>query len=69
MTEPSGGAAPLRIDSLGVPGGGEIGMCHCPGRNHTAGDGRIWARDLDTDLAAIRGWGARTLISLIEEQD
>ena len=69
MTGPSGGAAPLRIDSLGVPGGGEIGMCHCPGRNHVAGDGRVWARDLAADLVAIRGWGAGTLVSLIEERE
>ncbi len=68
MTEPTDGAAALRIDGLALPGG-EIGMCHCPGRNHVAGDGRVWARDLAADLAAIRDWGAQTLVSLIEERE
>ena len=69
MTEPSDGAAALRIDGLALPGGGEIRMCHCPGRNHVAGDSRVWARDLAADLAAIRDWGAQTLVSLIEERE
>ncbi len=68
MLEPSDGAT-LRIDRLALPGGGEIGMSHCPGRNHVAGGGRVWARDLAADLSAIGEWGAATLVSLIEDRE
>lgn len=52
---------PLVIDHVPA-GAGRIGMTFCPGK-HEAG---VWARDLDTDLAAIRAWGARRLLTLVE---
>lgn len=59
---------PLRIDSVVVePGNGVIGMTLCPGKKGAhffPGD-----RDLDTDLAAIRDWGASALVSLMEKEE
>ena len=34
-------------------------MVRCPGRDH----------DIDVDLAAIRDWGAKTLITLVEDSE
>lgn len=72
MTQVDAGSAPegeLIIDAIRFPGGGEVGMTHCPGRNHTDGLGREWTRDLATDLASIKAWGARALVSLIEAHE
>jgi ADP-ribosyl-[dinitrogen reductase] hydrolase len=62
--DPTAGA--LRIDALGVPGGGVIGMTHLPGRRHLDDGGRQWRRDLEVDLDAIEAWGARTVATLVE---
>jgi ADP-ribosyl-[dinitrogen reductase] hydrolase len=63
----------LQIDSVEVPGtNGMIGMTVCPGKDEYAGLGipaGPWKRDLDLDLQAIRDWGARALVSLIEEHE
>lgn len=56
---------PLRVDFVRL-GEGRIGMVHCPGRTGRDGRGRVWERDLSTDLAAIRANGAETLVTLIE---
>lgn len=58
----------LRIDQIPL-GAGRIGMTHCPGRCGTDGAGRIWARDLDADLAAVKNWGAGLLVTLIETDE
>ncbi|MCE5256607.1 MAG: cyclin-dependent kinase inhibitor 3 family protein [Spirochaetaceae bacterium] len=65
--------APLRIDEVVIPKtGGRIGMTSCPGRKLArltflySSEGN---RNLETDLAAIRDWGAEILISLIEEHE
>lgn len=58
----------LRIDQIPL-GVGRIGMTHCPGRCGTDGAGRRWARDLDADLARIRGFGAMLLVTLIEPEE
>lgn len=52
---------PLWIDSV-VAGdcNGMIGMVHCPGSR---------GGDLDTDLKAIRDWGASALVSLMEKDE
>ena len=57
---------PLRIDTVPVPGGGTLGLLHCPGRSGTDGAGRRWARSLADDLAALDAWGADALLSLVE---
>lgn len=40
-----------------------LGVTFCPGKY----DRGRWDRDLDADLAAIRAWGATTLLTLIED--
>lgn len=60
----------LIIDSVGVPGAqGLIGMCACPGgrRAHTLDFDPM--QDLARDLAAIEQFGARTLVTLMEERE
>jgi ADP-ribosyl-[dinitrogen reductase] hydrolase len=59
----------LRIDSLVVPGGGLIGMTHLPGRDHRDGAGRVRRRELAADLAAIEAWGARMVVTLVENRE
>jgi len=60
---------PLRIDTVPVPGGGTLGLLHCPGRSGTDGAGRRWARSLADDLAALEVWGADALLSLVESAE
>ena len=55
---------PLHIDSVTTPGGGTIGMVHCPGRCTAP-----WQRDLAADLAAIKAWRADRLLSLVEAHE
>ena len=62
--------SPLRIAAV-TPGDGRgegrgrIGITLCPGKTDSEGISGPWARDLDTDLDAIRDWGATAVISLI----
>lgn len=60
---------PLRIDAVAVPGGGQIGITICPGKQQAHALTGAWARDLMTDLQAIQAWGATAVISLIEEHE
>jgi ADP-ribosyl-[dinitrogen reductase] hydrolase len=60
---------PLEIASVETPGGGRIGMTFCPGKQDAFAMTGAWARDLDTDLAAIRAWGASALVTLMEQHE
>ena len=58
---------PIRIAELAVgTQGGAIGITFAPGKFQEVAMTGSWARDIDTDLAAIRAWGADYLITLIE---
>ncbi len=60
---------PLHIDVVNVPGtNGLIGMTLCPGKKYTGPTG-VHDRDLDLDLDVIHNWGARMLVSLIEDHE
>lgn len=59
----------LVIDSIETPGGGRIGMVHCPGRPDFDTGGALLQRNLDADLADIARWGAVALVSLIETHE
>lgn len=59
---------PLRIAALSV-GGGLVGVTLCPGKRGDSVFGAGWARDLATDVAAIRGWGASAVVTLIEDHE
>ena len=60
---------PLLIDSVSIPGGGILGMTIAPGKKGQSVFGEDWNRDLTTDIAAIKKWGAALVISLIEEHE
>jgi ADP-ribosyl-[dinitrogen reductase] hydrolase len=55
---------PLHIDTVTTPGGGTIGMVHCPGRCTAP-----WQRELASDLAAIKAWPIDVLVSLVESHE
>jgi protein-tyrosine phosphatase len=60
---------PLRIDTLNLPGGGQIGITFCPGKQQSDALTGRWVRDLEADLKAIREWGASVVITLIEDHE
>jgi protein-tyrosine phosphatase len=61
---------PLRIDFVSVPGTtGRIGLTFCPGKCSEGLYGGTWERDLGKDLAAIKAWGACSLITLMEAHE
>lgn len=56
----------LNIVSVGYPDSeGRLGLCACPGRKL----GGLVTRDLTADLQTIRDWGARHLVTLIEDHE
>lgn len=60
---------PLQIASIEFPGGGRIGLTFCPGKKDPHAMTGVWNRDLNTDVRAIRDWGASTLITLMESHE
>jgi ADP-ribosylglycohydrolase/protein-tyrosine phosphatase len=56
---------PLRIGTIDLAGGGKIGITFCPGKKQPFADTGAWNRNLDTDLDAIKAWGATHLVTLI----
>jgi ADP-ribosyl-[dinitrogen reductase] hydrolase len=52
------------VSALGVPGA--VGLTLCPGKKDWAGG---WDRDLETDIAAIRAWGAEIVVTLVENRE
>lgn len=59
---------PLRIDSLSV-GNGHLGLTLCPGKKGDSVFGAGWDRDLDVDLDVIKAWGAKAVLTLIEDSE
>ena len=60
-------SSPLRIAEVPVgPSEGCLGLTLCPGKKDRA---QGWNRDLPTDLAAVRNWGAASVVTLIEEHE
>ena len=63
-------SSPLRVAAVAPgEGHGRIGITMCPGKTDPAGMSGPWARDLDTDLEAIRRWGATAVVSLITDEE
>jgi len=61
---------PILIATLPVGNrGGAIGVTFAPGKHQDAAITGIWRRDLDTDLQAIRTWGAGHLVTLLEPHE
>ena len=59
---------PLRIDSLPI-GNGHLGLTLCPGKKGESVFGGAWDRDLEADMDVIKGWGAKAVVSLIEDHE
>ncbi|MEC4338611.1 cyclin-dependent kinase inhibitor 3 family protein [Stenotrophomonas pavanii] len=58
---------PLVIAELPIGArGGAVGVTFAPGKYQEVAMTGAWARDLDMDISAIRHWGAKHLISLLE---
>ena len=57
---------PLVIALLEGPAGATLGLTNCPGRNGLDGQGRVWRRDVESDLKAIEDWGADRVLTLLE---
>ncbi len=60
---------PLEITELPAPGGGTLGLVHCPGRRQVDGLGRHWRRDLADDVARIAAWRPRVVLTLLEAHE
>ena len=65
----SGLAGPLHIDTIALPGGGVIGMTHCPGRSGTDARGRVWSRNLADDVQTLRTAGFTTVLTLLPAEE
>ncbi|KAI5912136.1 cyclin-dependent kinase inhibitor 3 family protein [Thauera sp. 2A1] len=61
---------PLHIDEV-IAGeqGGRIGITFCPGKTGPSLYDFRWERDLAVDLGVIVGWGARAVVTLLEEHE
>lgn len=59
----------LHIDDIPLESNGVIGMCACPGRNHTSKDGTNWHCDLKQDVATIVDWRADFVLTLLEPRE
>jgi hypothetical protein len=59
---------PLQIaDVRASPSHGRIGITFCPGKHDNAASTGAWARDLSVDLDVIAAWGARLVLTLVEQ--
>jgi protein-tyrosine phosphatase len=68
------GEPPLRVDWLGVgsrDGSGDIGLTFLPGKRGPSFryPGRVYDRDLDADLAALRDAGVVRLVLLVDDAE
>lgn len=56
----------VAIDNVKAPGGGRIGLVHCPGTGMYGVLPEQRSGTLDVDLAALRQWGAGSLVTLLQ---
>lgn len=60
----------LRIDETTVNAvGGRIGITFCPGKRSRSAGSYCWNRDLEADLSTIADWGAKAVLTLIEDHE
>ena len=70
LTPKTSESDPLRIAAVTLGNGhGRIGITLCPGKTDPDEISGARARDLDTDLDAIRRWGATAVVSLITDEE
>jgi ADP-ribosyl-[dinitrogen reductase] hydrolase len=54
------------VDNVPAPGGGRIGLVHCPGAAAAGLLSADSAAALDADLATLAEWGAEALVTLVQ---
>lgn len=59
---------PIRVDAVPVRDG-LLGLTFCPGKHGDSLNGAPWARDLETDLAALKSWGTGLVVTLMERRE
>ena len=69
MNSPYPCSGPLQCDSVLTLGTVRFLLTHLPGRAHVDGQGRVWSRNLDADLLALKHWGADAVICLVEPHE
>lgn len=57
---------PIAIDNVKAPGGGRIGLVHCPGTGAYGVLPEDRRAALDVDLVTLRQWGASSLVTLLQ---
>ena len=62
-------AQPLRICPVILPSGGALGLTLCPGKIQPYALPGAEKRDLTADIKAISSWGAKILVTLIEDNE
>jgi len=60
---------PLRIDAIPFADGAKLGLTLCPGKKQTHAATGAWDRDLALDLQAILDWGAKAVVTLMEDHE
>jgi len=61
---------PLDISEISIPNiSGKIALSMCPGKKSDDGEWGLWDRNLKTDLQKIKNWGAKRIITLIEQHE
>jgi Cyclin-dependent kinase inhibitor 3 (CDKN3) len=61
---------PLEIAHVqAAPEYGRIGITFCPGKYQPDAATGAWHRDLNVDLDAIRDWGARLVLTMVEQKE
>ena len=69
MTDPYPCSGPLRCECVLGVGAALVLLTHLPGRAHLDGQGKVWSRDLEADLTALRAWGADAVVCLVETHE
>lgn len=69
MTYRTSQSHPIRIDTVNLPDGGRLGLSLCPGKKQAVSMTGGWDRDLPTDLDAVKAWGAKAVVSILEKQE
>ena len=61
---------PLLIEAVPAGNGmGRVGITFCPGKKQPAAATGCWDRDLAIDVAAVAGWGAAAVVTLVEQHE
>ena len=70
MTKRTSLTHPLQIAAVAAaPALGRVGVTFCPGKRDSHAMTGQWDRNLALDLDAVRAWGARAVVTLVEQKE